>query len=68
LLQAVAAGGLVGYAISWLPEGPAILLGLPLILGTYGVIIWKRAFAEDDRILFSKAKPTVAEIEALTDL
>ena len=68
LMLAVAAGGVVGYGITWLPELPAILLGIPLILGSYGIVIWRRAFGEDDRILFAKAKPTVADVEELTDL
>ena len=68
LMLAVAAGGGIGYGITWLPELPAIMLGMPLILGAYGLIIWKRAFGDDDRILFAKAKPTVADVEALTDL
>jgi O-antigen/teichoic acid export membrane protein len=68
LLLAVAGGAVIGYGVTWLPELPAILIGIPLVLATYGAIIWTRAFAEEDRILFRKAKPTVAEVEALTDL
>ncbi|USI74220.1 lipopolysaccharide biosynthesis protein [Sphingomonas morindae] len=61
LIPAAAAGTAVGVAALLLPEWLELLLGVPAILGAYGVVIWYRGFGQEDRMLFSlKAKPAAA--------
>lgn len=61
---AIAAAG-VGYAVMLLPrrfEFIELGLGIPLILVTYGAVIWKWGFTPEDRILFrkrAKEEPTL---------
>ena len=59
-----AAGGaaVVGYLATLLPEWTELIVGIPLILGTFGAIIWKRGFTHEDRILFKMKKGE--EVEA----
>jgi O-antigen/teichoic acid export membrane protein len=52
LVWAAMAGGIVGYGATHLPEWAELLFGIPLILGTYGLVIWYRGFSAEDRILF----------------
>ena len=57
LVWAVAPAVLVGWLITQLPpalEWVELLVGIPLILGTYGYVIWHRGFGEEDRVLFRK--------------
>jgi O-antigen/teichoic acid export membrane protein len=54
LVWAAAPAVVVGYAITYLPEWMELLLGIPMILGTYGYIIWRRGFGPEDRMLFRK--------------
>lgn len=42
----------VGYVVTQLPEWLELGLGIPLILGVYGYVIWTRGFGPDDRALF----------------
>ena len=54
----LAAGG-VGWAVTRLPhhyEWVELVVGVPLILGTYGLIIWYKGFGDEDRELF-RLKP-----------
>lgn len=51
LLAAAAAIG-VGLLLWTLPTWPRLLLGIPLILGTYGLVMWRWGFTADDRMLF----------------
>ena len=55
LVWAAAAAVVVFYLFSLLPEWTELILGIPAIMAAYGVVIWKRGFAEDDRALFRKA-------------
>ena len=48
--------GIVGWLATQGPEWSELILGIPTILGTYGWIIWKWGFKEEDRALFRKAK------------
>ena len=44
----------VGQIFIRLPEWVELSLGIPAILGVYGLLIWKRGFREEDRVLFRK--------------
>jgi O-antigen/teichoic acid export membrane protein len=55
LVWAAAAATVVGYAFTALPltlEWAELGLGVPLILLTFGAIVWKRGFTAEDRALF----------------
>ncbi len=54
LVWAAAPAVVVGYAATWLPEWAELLFGIPAILLTFGWVIWKRGFGEEDRLLFRK--------------
>lgn len=54
LVWAVGPAVLVGWGATFLPEWLELLIGIPLILGTYGFIIWHRGFGPEDRVLFRK--------------
>jgi O-antigen/teichoic acid export membrane protein len=56
LASAAAAAAIVGWVATKGPEWSELLFGIPAILGTYGWIIWKRGFGEEDRVLFRKAR------------
>jgi len=44
----------VGYLATRLPEWAELIFGIPLILLTYGWIIWRKGFGPEDRVLFRK--------------
>lgn len=55
LVWAAAAAAVVGYGFTQLPgdlEWIELAFGVPVILGVYGLIIWRRGFTHDDRVLF----------------
>ena len=57
LVTAGAAAAAVGYSVMLLPqrfEFIELILGIPLILLTFGAAIWKWGFTEEDRVLFRK--------------
>jgi O-antigen/teichoic acid export membrane protein len=59
LVWASVAAGFVGWLFTRLPhrfEWAELMFGVPLILATYGVIIWYKGFGEEDRELF-RLKP-----------
>ncbi|GHC98948.1 hypothetical protein GCM10019060_31260 [Novosphingobium pokkalii] len=53
-----AAGPAVGVGVlaRFLPEWAELGLGIPAILGVYGLVIWRRGFGPEDRVLFRKHK------------
>ena len=60
LIWAAAAAALVGAAFSALPdrfEWSKLILGTPLILLTFGYVIWRRGFTKEDRALFRRHGP-----------
>jgi O-antigen/teichoic acid export membrane protein len=65
LVWAAVGAGLVGYVVTLLPpslEFVELIVGIPLILATFGAIIWKRGFTDEDRVLFrmgKREKPTL---------
>jgi len=52
LVWAAAVAGLVGFVATHVPEWLELAVGIPVILGVYGYIIWTRGFGPDDRALF----------------
>ncbi|RXZ66644.1 lipopolysaccharide biosynthesis protein [Pelagerythrobacter rhizovicinus] len=44
----------VGYLATRMPEWAELIFGIPLILFTYGWIIWRKGFGPEDRVLFRK--------------
>jgi O-antigen/teichoic acid export membrane protein len=59
LLYAAAGAVLLGYAATQVPEWAELLIGVPVILGIYGWIIWTKGFGPSDRELL-RAKPKKA--------
>ncbi len=60
LLWAAAVATLAGSAFVALPpylEWVELVFGVPVILGVYALVIWRRGFAAEDRALFRKAAP-----------
>ena len=63
LVWAALVAGIVGVAVTRLPhsfEWFELIVGVPLILGTFGAIIWYWGFNRDDRALFRKNEAQVA--------
>ena len=54
LVWAVAPAVLVGYIATLMPEWAELIIGIPLILCTYGWVIWRRGFGPEDRVLFRR--------------
>ncbi|MGB5724660.1 MAG: oligosaccharide flippase family protein [Parasphingorhabdus sp.] len=52
LLIAVGVASAVGYLATYLPEWAELIVGIPLILGSYAWVIWKWGFGPEDRKLF----------------
>ena len=45
---------IVGFLATLMPEWIELLVGVPLILFTYGWVIWNRGFGPEDRVLFRR--------------
>ncbi len=57
LLWAALAATMIGWAFTRLPrslEWAEVMIGVPAIAITYGLILWKWAFQDEDRALFRK--------------
>lgn len=54
LVWAAGAAAVVGWLVTRIPEWSELLIGIPLILATYGIVIWRRGFTHEDRVLFRK--------------
>jgi O-antigen/teichoic acid export membrane protein len=54
LVWAVAAAVIAGQIVVRFPEWAQLTLGIPLILGVYGWLIWTRGFGPEDRVLFAR--------------
>lgn len=61
LLYAVAVACAVGFLVTRLPEWAELAFGIPLILLSYGFIVWKKGFGPEDRVLFRKKIETEGE-------
>ena len=62
LLWASLAAAAVGSLATRLPEWGELALGIPLILGVYGAIIWSKAFTREDRVLFRLRTPQTPDV------
>ena len=65
LILAAAAAGVVGFGISYLPDWLQLAVGIPLVLGVFGYVVWRRGFTAEDRVLFRVKK---GEEPSLPDL
>ena len=54
LIWATAPAVIVGYLATLLPEWLELLVGVPAILGVYGITIWYKGFGPEDRVLFRR--------------
>jgi O-antigen/teichoic acid export membrane protein len=54
LVYAAAPAVVVGYAFTFLPEWMELLFGIPAVLATYALVIWRRGFDDNDKVLFRK--------------
>jgi O-antigen/teichoic acid export membrane protein len=52
LVWAVAAGTVVGWVATQVPEWAELIVGMPAIMLSYGAIIWMKGFTREDRVLF----------------
>lgn len=65
LILAIAAGLAVGIPVRlYLPHLAQLLLGIPLILGTFGYVMWTRGFGPEDRVLFRMRKTDIDDLAA----
>lgn len=67
LVWAAAAATVVGYAATSLPpslEWLELSLGAPLILLSYGAIIWFKGFTSEDRVLFRRRQGDALPLNA----
>ncbi len=54
LVWAAAPAVLVGWLSTKLPEWAELAFGVPAILLVYGMVIWRRGFGPEDRVLFRR--------------
>ena len=55
LLWATGPAVVVGFVFTqFLPEWTELVFGIPVIFGTYMLVIWKRSFGPEDKVLFRK--------------
>lgn len=57
LIWAAGAASIVGFVATLLPEWLELSLGAPLILLTFGTVVWYRGFTHEDRALFRRQGP-----------
>ncbi|NUS99588.1 MAG: oligosaccharide flippase family protein [Sphingomonas sp.] len=65
LIWAAAAGSVVGYLSTLLPEWAELLFGIPGILVAFGAVLWTRGFKAEDRELFRMKKADIEELQEL---
>lgn len=65
LVWAAAAGTVVGYAATFLPEWAELLFGIPGILIAFGAVLWTKGFGPQDRELFRMRKADIKELEEM---
>jgi O-antigen/teichoic acid export membrane protein len=65
IIWALAAGLVVGIpARMFLPELWQLILGIPLVLAAFGLVVWKFGFGPDDRELFRLRKKDIDALHA----
>ncbi|MFL6829412.1 MAG: lipopolysaccharide biosynthesis protein [Sphingomicrobium sp.] len=68
LIWAAAAGTIVGYLSTLLPEWAELLFGIPAILLAFGAVLWTKGFGPQDRELFRMKKADIQELEEFENL
>ncbi len=63
LIWAAAAGAIVGYLATLLPEWAELLFGIPGILVAFGAVLWTKGFKSEDRELFRMKKADIKELQ-----
>ncbi|MBA3896424.1 MAG: lipopolysaccharide biosynthesis protein [Sphingomonadaceae bacterium] len=64
LLWAAAAGIAVGIPVRlFLPPLAELIIGIPLIMGAFGAVLWTKGFGPEDRVLFRMNKDEVSEMQ-----
>jgi O-antigen/teichoic acid export membrane protein len=63
LVWAAAAGSVVGYLSTLLPEWAELLFGIPGILIAFGAVLWTKGFGPQDRELFRMKKADIEELQ-----
>ena len=63
LIWAAAAGTLVGWLATFLPEWAELLFGIPGILIAFGAVLWTKGFKAEDRELFRMKKDEIEELQ-----
>ena len=63
LIWAAAAGTLVGWLATFLPEWAELLFGIPGILVAFGAVLWTKGFGPVDRELFRMKKEDIEELQ-----
>jgi O-antigen/teichoic acid export membrane protein len=60
LVWATAAGVIAGAGVHYfLPQTLQLIVGIPIILGAFGAVLWTKGFTADDRALFRLRKSDV---------
>jgi hypothetical protein len=63
LAWATTAGAIVGAGVRFLlPQTLQLIVGVPLILGAFGAVLWTKGFGPEDRELFRLRKKDVQEL------
>ncbi|MEO5640460.1 MAG: lipopolysaccharide biosynthesis protein [Sphingomicrobium sp.] len=63
ILYATAAGLIIGIPVRlFLPELWQLIIGIPLILAAFGVVVWTKGFGPEDRELFRLRKADIEEL------
>ena len=65
LIWAAAAGSVLGYLATFLPEWAELILGIPGILVAFGAVLWTKGFKAEDRELFRMKKADIEELQEL---
>lgn len=60
LVWAAATATVIGYVATFTPEWVELVIGVPAVLGIYGLVIWYRGFGPEDRLLFKMGKKETA--------
>jgi O-antigen/teichoic acid export membrane protein len=63
LIWATAAGAIVGYLATLLPEWAELLFGIPGILIAFGAVLWTKGFGAEDRELFRMKKADIEDLQ-----
>ena len=64
LVWAAAGATAVGWLATFIPEWGELIFGIPIVLATFGWIVWRRGFTHEDRMLFRKTPSLEIELPA----